>query len=184
MITPSFAKRSILILFVASIMGAAALWVTHTTDVCALVIDDYRPDRDRDFIMHLFKQNWSWLVADNNYSVEFMLDNRASQQFGMGGDLILKVGVVGEKPVGFVAYHKLTFYKGRILFLCVDEQERKKGYAEKLLRYALEQLKAEGHSIAQLVTRTTNIRAQSLYRKVGMKETSRDQDFVHFEIAL
>lgn len=186
MYTHSSTRRFVTIFaLLAGLLGVAggAYYYLNRTVVNEGVFD-YEPARDRAAILEIFRKNWYWLIADDNYSAEYMLDNRASQQTGPAGDLILKVYRVQDKTAGFLAYYHKSFYKGYVLFLVVDEEYRKKGYAEKLLRYALAQLKNDGMTIAQLITRIDNIRAQSLYKKVGMHEIWRDHEFVRFEITL
>lgn len=175
-----------LVLLIGTLLTAGAAGIVLYTSYHKTIVDsaitNYEPARDRQFLLDLFKKNFYWLVADEHYNAEYMLDNRASMQYGPAGDLTIKVYLVDNKPIGFVAYHKLSFYKGRVLFLAVDEAHRKKGYAEKLLRYALKALKDDGSAIIQISTRTDNIRAQSLYRKISGKEVWRDESFVRFEV--
>lgn len=147
-------------------------------------IYDYNPTTDRAFILDLFKTNWYWLVSEHSvdFSAEYALDNRASSQGETyKNNLTIKVYRVHNKPVGFVAYYKKTFYKGYILFLAIDETQRAQGYGKKLLEYALDGLKKQGSMVAELITRTNNLKAQSLYKKLGFQEFWRNEGFVRFE---
>jgi ribosomal protein S18 acetylase RimI-like enzyme len=145
-------------------------------------IYDYDPIRDQAFILNIFKNNWDWLVAaGSQFSPEYMLANRSSsQESGKIGDQIIKVMYEHDKPVGFVAYHKKNFYKCMLHFIAVDQNFRNKGYGLKLLQYAIRDMISWGCAEIILVTRTTNISAQTIYKKAGFKETSRQNGFVYF----
>ncbi|MFA6066613.1 MAG: GNAT family N-acetyltransferase [Candidatus Babeliaceae bacterium] len=156
-------------------------YYTHTAHdgICT-----YNPTSDRAFILQLFKKNWHWLVSEysTDFSAEYMLDNKASSQSPEhNNNLSLMVYRVDNKPVGFTAYYQKSFYMGFILFLVVDEEHRKSGYASKLLDYGIQDLFNRGCTVIQLITRVSNIRAQSLYKKHGFVEIWRDEEFVRFE---
>jgi ribosomal protein S18 acetylase RimI-like enzyme len=69
------------------------------------------------------------------------------------------------------------------LFLDInpDFRGKDKRYAEKLLKYALGELKKLGAEAVHLCTRTDNVRAQGLYRRIGFHEISRDNGFMTFQ---
>lgn len=147
-------------------------------------IYSYNPTKDRAFILDLFKNNWYWLVSEQSvdFSAEYMLDNQASSHPPKyTNDLTIKVYRVNNKPVGFVAYYKVSFYKATLLFIVVDEKQQTHGYGKKLLDYALNDLKQQGFFVVELITRTNNLKAQSLYKKFGFKEVWRNDGFVRFE---
>ena len=58
---------------------------------------------------------------------------------------------------------------GTLLFIDVNPEFRGKEqrYAERLLRYAIDQMKMMGAASVELVTRTDNEPAQRLYKRVG-----------------
>ena len=72
---------------------------------------------------------------------------------------------------------------GFLLFLAVNPEFRgkQKGYAEKLLKYALGEMKMMGAEYVQLCTRVNNLPARGLYRRVGFHEISEDDGFVYFQ---
>lgn len=146
-------------------------------------IYDYEDSKDRAFILQLFKDNWEWLLPvsyPKDYP-EFVLNTKSSSKDPKHfGNLIIKVYRTCDKPVGFVAYHKKKFFEGKILFLGVDAKERGKGHAQKLMNYAMEDLKNMGSTIILLVTRVANKSAQSLYRKLGFEDYSTDGFHLHF----
>jgi len=147
-------------------------------------IKEYNPAYDRHFILDIFKKDWHWLVSEysTDFSPEYMLDNKASSRdFEHVGNLNIKVYRLNCKPIGFTAYYLKSFYLGFILFLSVEEQYRRSGYAFKLIDYAVTDLFNQGCSAIQLITRVSNVKAQSLYKKAGFKEIWRDHEFVRFE---
>ena len=116
-----------------------------------------------------------------------MLKYRApSQDLKYIGRLNIKVLREKEKFVGFTAYYMKEPGFGFLLFLAVNPEFRgkEKGYAEKLLKYALGKLKEVGAHYVQLCTRIDNERAQRLYRRVGFYEISKDDGFVYFQYDL
>jgi len=143
---------------------------------------EYEPARDRQDIINLMKKNWYWLISSPDYSAEYMLDNQipSHREPRYKGALRIKVLRDDKNLLGFTAYYKLNFYEGRVLFLAVDETQRGKGYGEKLMRHALSELKKLGSYKICLDTRVDNLKAQSLYKRIGFIEESRDDAFVHF----
>jgi len=138
--------------------------------------------RDAKEILDIFERDRYWLTATEDFSPEFMLKYRAPSQHDLRylGRLIIKVIRKDDSFVGFVAYYMKSSTVGQILFLDVNPAYRGKGYSERLLKYALNNLKSVGANIAKLVTRTTNIHAQNLYKRLGFKETSQIEGFVYF----
>jgi ribosomal protein S18 acetylase RimI-like enzyme len=150
---------------------------------CRTAIYDFVESRDKQFILDIFEKNWYWLVSEYSldFSPEYMMHNRASSRDPQHvGNLTIKVLYAGTEPVGFTAYFKPKFYEGRVLFLAVREEFRSKGYGSQLLNYAIEALKKQGVNKIDLVTRSTNYAAQSVYKKAGFVQTSDDGSFVWF----
>ncbi len=146
------------------------------------VILDFVPERDTSFILDSFKRDWYWLVEGYDYSPEYMLRNRASSKKPEHlGNLSIKVGYHHKKPVGFVIYFMKNFYLGDLRFIDLDPEFRSKGWAYKLLDYAVKDLIKRGAAKIELVTRTTNFPAQKLYTRYGFRESSRDDGFVYYE---
>ena len=142
---------------------------------------DFNDIRDTKDILDIFKRDFYWLTANENFSAEFMLKYRTpTQDFQNIGRLHIKVMRSKEGFIGFVAYYMKTSIGGMILFLDVNPPFRGKGYSEKLMRYALNNLKRLGAKVVQLVTRTNNIHAQNLYNRLNFTETSRTNSFVYF----
>ncbi len=151
-------------------------------------IFEYDPKIDRSFILNLFEKNMYWLVAENvtGFSAEYTLDTKSrSKRPEHQGNLQFYVYRTPEcKPAGFVAFYKENFFKGKILFLAIDESQRRHGYARKLINFALDKLQEMGLVYVDIITRTNNIGAQNLYKSVGFHETWRDDGFVKLEKSL
>ena len=149
-------------------------------------IVDFQPERDTVPIVKLFDDNWYWLIADatkDEYSPEFMLKNRSVDKKPENfGKLTIKVLRERDKFAGFVAYYKKSFYRGFLQFVGVDSAFRGKGYGEKLTRFAVNDLFSQGVGVVELLTRTDNVKARSLYKKIGFKEVWVDGGFVFYSI--
>ncbi|MDR3647079.1 MAG: GNAT family N-acetyltransferase [Candidatus Babeliales bacterium] len=148
-----------------------------------LEIKNYSDARDREFIFDGFKKDEYWLVTYLGFPVDFMLNTMSPRPNDPEyyGKLNIRVLLLKDKPVGFVTYYKKKFYEAQIQFLYVDGQYRGKGYAKKLIDYVCADLKKQGISIVKLVTYTNNFAALKLYKKIGFKESYRDEKLVYFE---
>lgn len=148
-------------------------------------IYDFDPSRDTQEILNIFDRDWYWLVASerDEYSPEFTLKYRAPNRNPLYlGRLRIKVLREQSTFVGFAAYYMKTPDHGQLLFLAVNPEFRGRGYGEKLTRFALDELIRMGAKRVELSTRTDNISAQNLYKRIGFKETWRDDEgFMYFE---
>ena len=148
-------------------------------------IVDFDEKRDTQSILKMFDQDWYWLVAAQRgeYSPEFMLKHRTDDRNPANfGNLFIKVLRDKDKTAGFAAYFKKSFYRGFLRFVAVDRAFRGKGYGEKLTRFAVNDLFAMGVGIVELVTRTDNVKARSLYKKIGFTEDHIEDGFVYYSI--
>ena len=154
--------------------------VTQTTDL----IQDFNEARDSQDILNIFKEDRYWLLSSPNYSPEHMLSTRSPNKDDARyfGKLNIKVLREAGKFVGFVAYYMKNFFIGTVLFLDVKPEFRGKGYAQKLMRYAIDELKKQGASIITLVTRSENYSAQAVYKKTGFVKTLEEDGFVYFDL--
>lgn len=148
-----------------------------------LEIKDFDNKRDRSFIKEAFAKDKYWLVAEPElFSEDFMMDtmspNKNPEYFGK---LYIKVLLKEGKPAGFTTYYKKKFYDAQIQFVYVHEEHRGKGYAEKLVKYALDQFKKMNVKIAKIVARKTNYKAITVYKRVDFREVSHEDGFVYFE---
>ncbi|MBN1549347.1 GNAT family N-acetyltransferase [Candidatus Babeliales bacterium] len=181
--------KKIKVLLISAVAAGLCIWGIsyHTSQevIKRSPIADYVDARDRDFVLHLFDENWYWLLTHgrDEYSPEFMLDHRSRTQDPKDfGKLTLKVFLVEDQPVGFVGYLMETFFKGKVLFLAVDSPQRGNRFGEQLLRYACKALFEKGARVVQLLTRTDNKSAQALYKRVGFKVVWKNEGFVYFEV--
>lgn len=151
-------------------------------------IFSYQPERDKQEILDIFKKNWYWLIASReNYDpdfIEFLLDNRtpSKEEQRYYGKLVLKVLRENNEFIGFTAYYMKNFFIGQILFVAVRSEFRGKGYAQKLMQHAINDLKQQGATSINLLTRTTNETAQKLYKRLGFQVMQEDNGFVYFEL--
>ena len=70
------------------------------------------------------------------------------------------------ESVGYIGYTQ-SFETVDILTVCVDPIHRRKGYANRLLSFALEQMRGAGAEKVFLEVRESNAAARALYEKVG-----------------
>ena len=148
------------------------------------VILDYDEARDTAEILDIFKKDWYWLISSEDYSPEFMLKNRAPKMHDPRyyGKLIIKVMYDNNQFVGFTTYYMKNFFIGQILFVAVKQELRGKGYAQKLTKYAIEDLKKHGATMITLLTRSANTAAQAVYKKLGFNVTFEEDGFVYFDM--
>ena len=148
-------------------------------------IHSYNSKRDRQAILNVFEQDWYWLVAGdrNSFSPEYMLDAKSPNKYNLEvqGKEQVKVLLANGKTVGFVSYYKKKAYLGQIHILHVLPEYRGHGYAQKLMRAAINELFSDpAISFIKLVTRTDNAAAIKLYNRLGFIEEMRDETLVDF----
>ena len=175
--------KKIIALAIAVLVGGGILYYA-LAPINTVVDFDYGHDGRE--IQALFKRDWYWLVAapERYYDLDFVLRYKAvHQDISTAGCLQIKVLRENNEFKGFVAYYIEKNPKiGCILFLSVKDDVRRKGYGERLARYAIDDLFAQGCTKIDIVTRPSNERALNLYKnKLGFKETHRDDDFVSLE---
>jgi ribosomal protein S18 acetylase RimI-like enzyme len=160
---------------------AAGLWYWQRVEG---PIYDFDYKRDAQEILKIFERDRYWLLASEDYSPEFMMKYHApNQELKYMGRLHISVWREKDRFIGFTAYYIKEPGLGQLLFLDInpDFRGKDKRYAEKLLKYALGELKKLGAEAVHLCTRTDNVRAQGLYRRIGFHEISRDNGFMTFQ---
>lgn len=147
-------------------------------------IQDYNEAHDKQEILDIFKQDRYWLLSSPDYSLEHMLSTKSPNKNDARyfGKLSIKVLREEDKFVGFVAYYMKNFFIGTVLFLDIKPEYRGKGYAQKLMRYAIDALKKQGATIVTLVTRSENHSAQAVYKKMGFTKTLEEDGYVYFDL--
>lgn len=156
-------------------VGAASLGLYYYMGAQGPIYD-FDDSRDTQDILKIFDRDRYWLLSSEDYSPEFMLKRRApNQELQYMGRLKIKVYREHNQLVGFTAYYMMTPELGCILFFAInpDFRGKGKGYADKLMHYALSQIKKMGAQQVQLYVRIDNDRAQKFYRRTGFYETSR-----------
>jgi len=171
------------LLLVASLVAAVAGVSYYFVERPAEKIYDFNQLRDSAFILDLFNKNWYWLVGEgSDFDPHHMLEYRASSKKPADiGNQTIKLLYVDDKPAGFIAYHKKKFYEAMIHFLAIDQDFRSRGYGQKLMEHAINDLKKRGVAKITLVTRTANYPARAIYKKAGFKELWETNGFVYFE---
>lgn len=138
----------------------------------------YKREKDRKPVEQLFKDNFYALTANPDHDFDTMLEKRSPNRFQTKyfGKMDTVVLNDGDKLAGFVSYYMQSTYLGKVLFLSVNKEFRRKGYAKKLMTFAVERLKKQGAKVIKVCTRTDNAAAQSLYAgKFGfIKEDEKD----------
>lgn len=100
---------------------------------------------------------------------------------------VIFVALDGGEPVGFTQlypkYSSARLTKNWILNdLFVDENYRKQGIGEQLIKTVMGFAKTEGSSFVQLETAVDNYIAQSLYETIGFKKQEPDNEFFLYRI--
>jgi ribosomal protein S18 acetylase RimI-like enzyme len=177
----TFKKVSFAALIAGSILLGGGYWY-YTRNYG---ISFYRPE-DQQALTNILHQDWYWLVSEDStdFSPEYMFAHRAAVPSYPDNSLHIIVYREQGKPVAFVTYYRDKGCRGRIQFVAVDQQHRKRGYAQQLIKYALDDAAGHGLCSIELVTRTNNISAQTLYRKLGFHKTWEAEGFVGFEISI
>lgn len=191
MIARTTKRTRLIILFCSAVIAGLAAYYFIPAHSCTGIVP-YNAARDRASIIKLFHDNWYWLIADAErdtkpeestfFSIERYLDGGyAVPSYADKRDETIVVYCVDNKTIGLISYYAESFYKGILHFIVVDPAYRGRGYAEKLVRYACDDMKRKGLSSVQLLTRRDNVAAQKLYAKTGFKEFWHDDRFVRFE---
>jgi ribosomal protein S18 acetylase RimI-like enzyme len=94
-----------------------------------------------------------------------------------------------QQAIGFTQlypkYSSVRLTKNWILNdLYVDENYRKQGVGEKLIKAAMDFAKAQGSTFVQLETAVDNYTAQHLYESIGFVKQENDEEFFLYKIAL
>lgn len=140
-------------------------------------ISNFDYNRDHVAIRQMFEHDWDWLipVSRDRYSIDFLLQQRAPHQNPLyAGRLIFKVLRKQNETIGFTAYYMKNSENAFFNFLDIKPEYRGKGYAEKLARYAINDMVDRGATTIRIVTYPHNTPALNLYRKLGFVEIGRN----------
>lgn len=145
---------------------------------------DYKDWRDKAAIKKMFSDDWKMLyygdwdkISIDDFNVDFMLDTRSSSQYSATNNLVLKVLRDAGQTVGFLAYYPKSQYWWHMLFLIVDKEHRRKGYAVKLVQFMIDDMVARGALKITTFTRLVNTKARAVYEgKFGFKDIGHPDD--------
>lgn len=143
----------------------------------------YNKIKDRAAVEQLFKDNFYALTANPDHDFDTMLEKRSpnkiqTKYFGKMDTVVL---YDKEQLAGFVSYFMTSSYAGKVLFLSINKEFRRKGYAKKLMDIAIAKLKKQGAKVIKVATRTTNIPAQTLYgTKLGFVKENEENGFFFY----
>lgn len=145
-------------------------------------IYEYNELRDTREMVDLFERNLYWLtVQDDSSSFKFYLRHRTHSGNPLDfGRMSIKVLREHDQLIGFITYFMDDASTGDILFVAVNEDFRGKGYAKKLMRYAMDDLQQRGAQKIKLVTRPSNLSGHALYKRLGFVETHSNDVFSYF----
>ncbi len=125
-----------------------------------------------------YKQESDISIA--RYFIQERLNNNES---------IIFVTIDADKPIGFTQlypkYSSVRVIKNWILNdLYVDQEYRKKGIGENLIKAAMDFARHDGAKFIELSTAVDNYAAQRLYEQVGFKKLEPETDFFTYRINL
>jgi ribosomal protein S18 acetylase RimI-like enzyme len=137
-----------------------------------LKVENYCYYRDKELVLDSFKTDWYWLIPDGqNFDPLTVFPEHGSKDK-------IKTLIESGKPVGYLAYHKEDNldWAWRLRFLNIKPNKRNKGYAEKLINSAIDDIKKSGGKVIILMTRTNNPAARKLYKKLGFTEKPKSKN--------
>lgn len=128
--------------------------------------------RDRSAVTKMFRDDWKILIAPphyESYSLDTFLDEKKSHGEQLE-NAQFKVIRKGGKTVAFACYYQRAPFWWHLLFLMVDQDHRKQGYARKMLNAAVDDMRARGAVKITISTRQDNKKAQALYHSAGFTD--------------
>lgn len=160
-------------------VGGVYYYVSHQQE--RFQIKDFEYNRDASHILELFEKHWYWLVEGDNFEPDAMLKYQAPNGNPQrANQMHIKTLYDNNNFVGFTSYYPKSNNVWWYNFVAIKEDQRAKGHASRLVHYAIDDMKSLGAKVITLVTRTSNIGAQKVYKRAGFKETYRNDGFVYF----
>ncbi len=173
-------KYQVIVFVIIAVLGSAGFAMFNVLLRSDDGIVDYIESRDKASIKKMFADDWALLISDESmdtYSVDYMLDYKTPSQYEKMDKLILKVLRKDGETIGFLAYYPKSKYWWHLLFLVVDVDHRRHGYATQLLQFVIDDMIARGALKITIFTRLANTRARGLYEgKFGFKDIAHYQD--------
>jgi ribosomal protein S18 acetylase RimI-like enzyme len=174
-------KYSYLVASLAVIGSVLTCWLIYLYWPASISdgIHDYNAKRDRQAILDIFEKDWYWMVEGdhNSFSPAKMLDAKSPKEArynpALRGQEKVKVLLVNGSVAGFISYYKRKAYLGHVHLINVLSAYRGHGYANKLMRVAIEDLFSDPTvSMIKLAVRKNNQTAIKLYKRLGFVETN------------
>jgi len=157
----------------------------YTRYASPLSIVDFVYETHAHEVLDIFEKDRYWLTSTPGYDADYMLKYRApNKSILYQGKMHIKVLLDHGQVAGFTTYYMKPGNNGCVLFVAVGQQFRNKGYAKKIVRYDIEQLRRLGATRVTLLTRATNYPAQRVYESVGFARVREDEDYVYYSYPL
>ena len=183
--TRYFVRRIMLIVAVATIVGVLYhVGFKIETPSCYIEgVVDYNAVQDKQQIIDLFNADHYWLTVNDDYDVAHMLDTHSPNKYEIRyfGKMPIKVIRDNGTVAAWSTYYMRSIYEGKILFVDVHKDYRKKRYARRLMEFAECDLRIQGAYKVTLATRTGNYAAQTAYERMGYVKTDVSQGFFYYE---
>ena len=142
-------------------------------------------ERDVRDVEKMFERDLYWLTARDEYDVRAMMMRRSSDYDDPAKDGDLTIYLMRDKAtdalIGFTAYLRLSFYKGKILFVAVNPEFRGKRYAGELVKFDFDQFRKMNMIKGMLTVRTENKAARAAYEREGLKPYAEHDGFMYYE---
>lgn len=182
--------RKIVLLGSIAVGSGITYWAMHNkgavgTDKPYVLYEFKGDERDIKDVEKMFERDLYWLTTRDYYDVRGMMLKRSSDYDDPSKDGDLTVYIMRDKAtdglIGFTAYLRLSFYKGKILFIAVNPEFRGMRYAGELVKFDFDQFKKMGMIKGMLTTRVENAAARKAYEREGFKEYMIHDGFVYYE---
>jgi RimJ/RimL family protein N-acetyltransferase len=142
-------------------------------------------ERDVRDVEKMFERDLYWLTARDEYDARAMMMRRTSDYEDPAKDGDLAVYLMRDNAtdalIGFTAYLRLSFYKGKILFIAVNPEFRGKRYAGELVKFDFDQFRKMNMIKGMLTVRTENKAARTAYEREGLKPYAEHDGFMYYE---
>ena len=179
-----FVKRVVLIVGLSAAVGLLYFKGTYNPVACVIEgVEDYDPARDKQHIINLFNEDHYWLTVNDDYDIEHMLNTHSPNKYETRyfGKMPIKVIRDNGQVAAWSTYYMRSIYEGKILFVDVHPEYRKKRYARRLMQFAECDLRRQGAHKVTLATRTSNKAAQVAYERMGYTKSGISEGFVYYE---
>jgi len=142
----------------------------------------YQASRDRAAVIKLYQDNMYWVAREGSLaSIEALLDTKTptphTADYGIARNYVY---LLAGKPVGFVSWFPESFYKARLHIIVVDADYRGRGISDALMNYAMDDIKRQGMSSVNLITRMGNTSARKLYERLNYAVTWHDDNYIRY----